>query len=235
MKRKEVASHSGDICLWNGRLYTGVWLAPTKGTGERWCAAIGVYDAETLELVKLAKVPWNCWAADGITAVDGVVYLALGAEGKYDFEKKRGRSCWYCRFDAETLEMIGEPFGVDHGDYSSCGAQNMTTDGRYIYASHYPYDEAKREPNIVVHDKDTFNVVAKHRFGWNTGLDVVPGGKDGAVRFAWCFSPNWTCEENVGNDPRVNIYGIVQFLELKDGVVSDFTKHGGGFEKEIER
>ena len=27
--------HGGDICLWNGKLYTGVWLKPKKG--PRWC------------------------------------------------------------------------------------------------------------------------------------------------------------------------------------------------------
>ena len=29
--------HGGDICLWNGKLYTGVWLKPKKGSGEKWC------------------------------------------------------------------------------------------------------------------------------------------------------------------------------------------------------
>ena len=124
-------------------------------------------------------------------AIDGVIYLAMGATGDYDPTTKSGRKCWYCKFKAETLEQIGEPFFVDHGDDSICGSQNMTTDGRYIYASHYTDDEAARTPNVVVHDKDSFKVVAKHRFGWNHGIDVVPGGKDGAVRFAWVFTPNW--------------------------------------------
>ena len=87
--------------------------------------------------------------------------------------------------------------------------------------------------DVVVHDKDTFKVVAKHKFGWNHGIDVVPGGKDGAVRFAWVFTPNWIgrlCKKQ-----KLPIYGIVQFVELKDGQVYDFTMRGGGFSKEIER
>ena len=28
---------------------------------------------------------------------------------------------------------------------------------------------------------------------------------------------------------------VVQFVELKDGQVYDFTMHGGGYNKEIER
>jgi len=173
----EVDRHGGDICFWNGKLYTGVALKP-KAKGEDWTPCI-------------------------------------------------------CVYDAETLEALGEPFAVDDGEISVCGAQNMTTDGKYIYVSHYTYDEREHTPNIVVHDKDTFAVVAKHHFGWNHGLDVVPGGKDGAVRFAWVFTPNWTAPDK--DDLRINVFGVVQFVELKDGKVIDFTAQGAGFEKFIER
>ena len=91
-------------------------------------------------------------------------------------------------------------------------------------------DEAAKTPNVIVHDKD-FNVIAKYRFGRNNGLDFVPGGKDGAVRFAWAFTPNWM---NGKQEPMVPIYGIVQFAELKDGQVSDLTYYGG-FSTFIER
>jgi glutaredoxin len=225
--------HGGDICIWNDRLYTGVWLPRNKATGEKACGAIYMYDAGTLELLKIQKVKSKDAGVDGITCLDGVIYLAMGATGKYDPVTKSGRKCWYCKFKAETLEQIGEPFSEDHGDDSDCGSQNMTTDGKYIYSSHYTYDEAARTPNVVVHDKDTFKVVAKYRFGWNHGIDVVPGGKDGAVRFAWVFTPNWVgrmCKKQ-----KLPLYGIVQFVELKDGQVFDFTEHGGGYSKEIER
>ena len=232
LNRVPVDPHGGDICLWNGKLYTGVWLNP-KVKGEKWCGAIYMYDAETLALLKTQKVKSKDAGVDGITCLDGIIYLAMGATGKYDSEKKCGRTCWYGKFNAETLEPIGEPFGEDHGDDSVCGSQNMTTDGKYIYSSHYTHDEAERTPNVVVHDKDTFKVVAKYTFGWNHGIDVVPGGKDGAVRFAWVFTPNWIgrlCKKE-----KLPIYGIVQFVELKDGQVFDFTMHGGGYDKEIER
>ena len=232
LNRVPVDPHSGDICLWNGRLYTGVWLKP-KVKDEKWCGAIYMYDAETLALLKAQKVKSKDAGVDGITCLDGIIYLGMGATGEYDTEKKCGRMCWYGKFNAETLEPICEPFGEDHGDDSVCGSQNMTSDGKYIYSSHYTHDEAERTPNVVVHDKDTFKVVAKYRFGWNHGIDVVPGGKDGAVRFAWVFTPNWIgrlCKKE-----KLPIYGIVQFVELKDGQVFDFTMHGGGYDKEIER
>ena len=230
LNRVPVDPHGGDICLWNGKLYTGVWHVKK---GEKSYGAIYMYDADTLELLKAQKVKSKDAGVDGITVLDGVIYLAMGATGKYDPETKSGRTCWYGKFKTETLEQIGEPFGEDHGDDSLCGSQNMCTDGKYIYSSHYTYDEAARTPNVVVHDKDTFKVVAKCRFGWNHGIDVVPGGKDGAVRFAWVFTPNWIgrlCKKE-----NLPLYGIVQFVELKDGQVIDFTEHGAGFGKEIER
>ena len=231
LKWTEVDRHGGDICIWNGKLYTGVARKP-KAKGEQWMPCIYVYDAETLEKINELRLPKE-GGCDGITVLDGVIYLALGCSGKYDPATKSGCYNKYCRFNAETLAQIGEPFAIDDGEKSVCGSQNMCTDGKYIYSSHYTYDERERTPNVVVHDKDTFKVVAKYKFGWNHGLDVVPGGKDGAVRFAWCFTPNWTIADK--KDPRINVYGVVQFVELKDGQVFDLTEHGGGFEKFIER
>ena len=233
LNRAPVDPHCGDICIWNGKLYTGVWLRPDNQKGEKERGAIYVYDAETLELLQARKVKSLNAGVDGITVHDGVIYLAMGATGKYDPETKSGRLCWYCKFRADTLEQIGEPIPVDHGDDSICGSQNMTTDGKYIYSSHYTADEAARTPNVVVHDKDTFKVVAKYRFGWNHGIDVVPGGKDGAVRFAWVFTPNWIAR--LCKEEKLPLWGIVQFVELKDGQVLDFTERGAGFRKEIER
>ena len=69
LNRTPVDPHSGDICIWNGKLYTGVWLKP-KTKGEKWCGAIGVYDAETLEHIKTQKVESLNAGVDGIAGVD---------------------------------------------------------------------------------------------------------------------------------------------------------------------
>lgn len=53
----------------------------------------------------------------------------------------------------------------------------------------------------------------------------------GAVRFAWCFTPNWIYSRQT---PMLPVQGIVQFGELKDGTFSDLTLYGG-FNKYIER
>ena len=212
LERRDVDAHGGDVCIWNGRLYTGVWLQPAKGSGEKPCAAIGVYDAGTLKLVEMRKLEWG--GVDGITCLDGVIYLGMGGS------RDRGKN-FYGKFDAATLEPLCEPFGVDADEGSICGAQNMCTDGKYIYASHYV--NGAETKNVAVHDKNDFKVVARYRFGQNNGLDVVPGGRDGALRFAWCFTPNWRNREN---HPAPPVCAVVMFGELKDGQFRDVTYYG---------
>lgn len=208
-----VDAHGGDICLWNGKLYTGVWLLPKKGSNDKPSAAICVYDADSLKLLRQHRLPWG--GADGITCLDGVIYLGMG-------NNAGRRKNWYGKFSAETLEPLCETFGVDDDEGSACGAQNMCTDGTYIYASHYTGNPAAN--NIIVHDKNDFRVVAKYQFGQNNGLDVVPGGTNGAVRFAWCFTPNWTNRDV--QSPPLPVQCIVQFGEVKEGRFQDITFYG---------
>ena len=213
----QVGVHGGDICYWNGKVYTGVWLKPEKGTNDPWCGAIGVYDAETLRPIRLRKFDWHC-GTDGITCLDGVIYLCMGP---HEQRRYRGHKNWYGKFDAETLEPLCEPFIVDHGEEANCGAQNMATDGKYIYSSYYVLSEQAHTPNLIVFDTD-FNVIAKYEYGWNQGMDVLPGGRDGAVRFAFCYTPNWMKSQE---QPPLRVQGVVKFAELKDGRFSDLTKY----------
>ena len=62
-------------------------------------------------------------------------------------------------------------------------------------------------------------------------MDVVPGGRDGAVRFAFCYTPNWMHSRQ---KPTLPMQGVVKFAELKDGTFSDITRYGV-FDKQIER
>ena len=50
---------------------------------------------------------------------------------------------------------------------------------------------------------------------WGVTEDgVAPGGGDGALRFAWAFTPNWRNRENRPSPP---VCAVVQFGELKEG------------------
>ena len=63
----------------------------------------------------------------------------------------------------------------------------------------------------------------RRRCGVPGGRDVVPGGRDGAVRFAFCCTPNWMLHQQ---KPPLPVQGVVRFAELKDGRFSDITKYG---------
>ena len=177
-------AHTGDLCASKGRLYVAVCSnGPGSYFGEengrQMLGLIQVYDAE-LNLLKekaVARPP------DGITVLDGVLYLGLGKAEMYPDKPYRGN--WYGKFNAETLEPLCEPFMVDHGHDSYVGIQNMTNDGEYIYANYYTVVEAERTPNFVKYDRN-MNVVATTRFGYAYGVDFIPGGADGTRRFMYC-------------------------------------------------
>ena len=210
IKRVEVMRHTGDICLWNGRLYTAVCHSDTgEGRGR-----IQMFD-EDLNFIKEQTF---ARPADGITCLDGVLYVGLGPAGT---KEQPFRGNWYGKFDAETLKPLCEPFRLDHGFDCSAGVQNMTTDGKFIYANYYCPDETADTPCFIMFDKD-MNVKGAHLFGWRQGVDVVPGGKDGAVRFVYCTTINW-----IGSSTKcaVPVQGLVQFAELKDGKIRDISRH----------
>jgi hypothetical protein len=217
IKRVEVKRHTGDICLWKGRLYTALCHADTgKGRGS-----IQVFD-EDLNFVKEASF---ARPADGITCLDGVLYVGLGPAGT-KAEPYRGN--WYGKFDAETLKPLCEPFRLDHGYDCHAGVQNLTTDGKYIYANYYCPDETADTPCFIVFDRD-MKVKGAHLFGWRQGMDVVPGGKDGAVRFIYCTTINW-----YGTKHHAAVQALVQFAELKNGRIRDISRHCI-FDKPIDR
>ena len=201
--RVEVPIHTGDICAWNGRLYTAVSKSSSDGKGR-----IQVFD-EYLNLVKDAPIRRG---ADGITCLNGVIYIGLGSGGT---TAQPNRGNWYGKYDAETLEPLCDPFRIDHGYDTSSGVQNMTTDGTYLYVNFYCPDETADTPCFIVFDKD-MNVLDAHLFGWRQGLDVVPGGENGAVRFAYCTTANWMSS---GQRPVLPVQAVVRFAELKDGAI----------------
>ena len=210
VKRVEVPRHTGDICLWNGKLYTAV-CHDDKGKGR---GRIQVYDEE----LDFLNETYMARPGDGITCIDGVLYVGLGPAGT---KEQPYRGNWYGKFDAETLKPLCEPFRLDHGHDCSAGVQNMTTDGTYIYANYYCPDETADTPCFIVFDRD-MNVKGAHVFGWRQGMDVVPGGKDGAVRFIYCTTINW-----IGSATKcaVPVQALVQFAELKDGRIRDISRH----------
>ena len=202
-----VDKHTGDICLWKGRIYSAVCLPGKQPDGCR--GRIEVFDAEDLSFIRRTKFERS---ADGITCVNGTIYIGLGPVLD---KAKPFRGNYFGKFDAETLEPRCEPFIVDHGYDVSAGVQDIATDGERLYINFYTPEEGT--PCFFVFDLD-FNVLGAHVFGWRNGHDVVGGGKDGAVRFVWLETVGWM---------RKDAYpqALVNYAELKDGKISDLSQH----------
>ena len=76
LKRVEAERHTGDICWWNGRLYTVVSVGGRRKETPKITGAIQEYD-ENLTLLR--EVTWTGHGGDGITCLDGVIYVGMSA------------------------------------------------------------------------------------------------------------------------------------------------------------
>ena len=210
--RVRADKHTGDICFWNGKLYTAV-CGKQETPGHR--GRIDVWD-ENLKLIKSSSFARS---ADGITCLDGVLYVGLGPARD---PAKPFRGNYFGKFDAETLQPLCEPFLVDHGYDASAGVQNIATDGEKLYINFYTPEEDY--PCFFVFDKD-FNVLQSHVFGWRHGVDLVGGGEPGAVRLIYALTINcWSQASKQKLDPAPS-QNLFRYAELKDGKIHDITRY----------
>ena len=216
IKRVEAERHTGDICWWNGRLYTVVSVGGRRKETPKITGAIQEYD-ENLTLLR--EVTWTGHGGDGITCLDGVLYVGLGPARD---PAKPFRGNYFGKFDAETLQPLCEPFLVDHGYDASAGVQNIATDGEKLYINFYTPEEDY--PCFFVFDKD-FNVLQSHVFGWRHGVDLVGGGEPGAVRLIYALTINcWSQASKQKLDPAPS-QNLFRYAELKDGKINDITRY----------
>lgn len=168
LKSREVPNHTGDLCWYEGELYAALALSgtsdspladPSAGIGK-----IQVFDKD-LKLVRETEIDRR---TDGITCLDGVLYVGMGS--KTQPSKNPHRVNILGRFDAKTLKEIAPRAEFDYGYETKYSFQNITTDGKELYGSFYSVDGA---PQIVVFDKD-LNVLRTYFLKANQGLDVMP-------------------------------------------------------------
>ena len=210
--RVRADKHTGDICFWNGKLYTAV-CGKQETPGHR--GRIDVWD-ENLKLIKSSSFARS---ADGITCLDGVLYVGLGPAR---IPEKPFRGNYFGKFDAETLQPLCEPFLVDHGYDCSAGVQNIATDGERLYINFYTPEEDY--PCFFVFDKD-FKVLQSHVFGWRHGVDLVGGGEPGVVRLIYALTINcWSKASKQPLDPAPS-QNLFRYAELKDGKIHDITRY----------
>ena len=186
VKRVEATNHTGDLCWWNGRIYSSV-----ADRGERaGKGRIQVFD-EDLNL--LHDVP-TAKTMDGITCLGGVLYIGNGVKPWPGMKeaKEPHRSNLTIRYDAVTLEPLSGMDEIDHGQNTCYGIQNLTTDGERLFARFYP---AKGCDNTVIYTKD-WKPLATFKTGRAHGMECV-----GPDLFILCETVNWVNSRTTPTGP----------------------------------
>ena len=212
LKKKPVISHTGDICFWNGEIYTAVSVygGPNKGKGM-----IQVFDQE-LNLVRETLLDRS---TDGITILDGVLYLGMGAN--HVPSKDPHRENWVGFFDPKTLKPLGERQIIDFGYVTNYGIQDISNDGKHVLCAFY--SAKKGQPNFIAFDKDWKVVRADCTYYASNGFDRLParfGGENPRFfRVKTVMSPKNKAEPKAQRKLSVKI----DFFEWKDGKAVDIT------------
>jgi hypothetical protein len=200
LKTLDVITHTGDVCWYDGCLYTSVAVygGPNKGKGM-----IQVFD-KNLDLQRETLIDRG---TDGITLLDGTLYVGMGA--KTQPSKEPHRVNLFGRFDPVSLKETAPRQEVDYGFETHYGAQNMLTDGKILYVNFYG---AKGSPPFVAFDKD-FKPLKTFRFGTGQGADFVPAARAaGKVRvFTIRTTGNWRAR---GDQPAEPPGARIQFYDF---------------------
>ena len=213
LKKKTVISHTGDICFWNGEIYTSVSVygGPNKGKGM-----IQVFDQD-LNMVRETLLDRG---TDGITILDGVLYLGMGSN--HVPSKEAHRENWVGRFDPKTLKPLGERQIIDFGYATHYGIQDISNDGKHILCAFYSVK--KDQPNLIVFDKDLKVVRADCTYHASNGFDRLParfgGDHPRFFRVKTVMSPKSKAAPKAQRKLSVKI----DFFEWQDGKAVDITK-----------
>ena len=213
LKKKSVISHTGDICFWQGEIYTSVAVygGPNKGKGM-----IQVFDQE-LNLVRETLLDRS---TDGITILDGVLYLGMGAN--HVPSKEAHRENLVGRFDPKTLKPLGERQIIDFGYVTNYGIQDISNDGKHVLCAFY--SAKKDQPNFIAFDKDWKVVRADCTYYASNGFDRLParfGGENPRfLRVKTVRPPKSKAAPKAARKLSV----MIDFFEWADGKAVDITK-----------
>jgi len=184
VKSVPVVSHTGDLCYRDGHVYTAVAVygGPEKGKGK-----VQVFDAD-LNLVREATYDRGL---DGISFFNGAFYVGRGShletvphkEGVAPQSKTPHLENELIVVDPETL-AVKKRHVFSHGSKTHYGAQNVTSDGKALYATFYPADG--KSPDLVVFDAE-MRPLRGYRVRSSTGFEYCPA-EDGTPRFVRCVS-----------------------------------------------
>ena len=186
IKALPVISHMGDLCFYNGRVYTSVSVYDGERKGQ---GLIQVYDAD-LNLLREKYYPRGM---DGIACLNGKLYVGNGShletvphrQGEVPQSKTPHLDNVMAIVDPETLELERSVV-YSHGEKTKYGAQNIETDGKLLYVSFYP--ATAKDPDLVAYDVE-LKPVAKFRAKASNGL-IYTGETDGVPSFLKIVTTN---------------------------------------------
>lgn len=166
-------SHTGDICFYNGKIYSAVAYYDKARNGR---GAIKEYSADLKELRTYELDN----SSDGITAMNGFLYFGIGPNPQ---KLHRGN-----KVAKLPVDMSGKPeiFEIDHGYPTHFGVQTMTNDGKNIFMSFYG-GGAKNTCHSAAFTPE-LKLVKAIKFSASIGFDVFPGvgSADDPVFFKLC-------------------------------------------------
>ena len=213
LKKVPVVCHTGDICFWEGHVYTSVsvYQGPDKGKG-----IIQVFDAD-LNLVREAKLERS---TDGITILDGVLYIGMGSN--HVPSREAHRENWAGRFDPKTLKPLGERQIIDFGYVTHYGIQDISNDGKHILCAFY--SAKKGQPNFVAFDKDWKVVRADCTYYASNGFDRLPARFGGDQPRFFRVKTHRAPTDKANPKARRPLSVTIDFFEWKDGKPVDITQ-----------
>lgn len=212
VKRVAAPSHTGDICVHDGRLYAAVaYWGP--GVRKRDGVKGGIWEYDT-DLNCIRQRDYPC-GFDGIDVLDGKLYVGAGPNPMENHRTNR-----FMRVSLETLGEI-DVTELDYGYETHFGAQNVASDGESLYAVFYS-DQGK---GTVVLDKDLKVIriadTNETQGASGCGFTAVPKGRAGGRRlFAKLNNVNSRLEDQRLGQQN---YATVEFLEIRDGKFVDAT------------
>ena len=190
LARVAATNHTGDICWWNGRIYSSI-------AGRKAWAGKGRIQVFDEELNLLHDVP-TAKTMDGITCLGGVLYVGNGVKAWPGMKepKEPHRTNLAIRYDAVTLEPLGGMEEIDYGQNTCWGIQNLTTDGERLFARFYVPTGCA---NTVIYTKDWKPIATMKVPLSSHGMEYLGGNL-----FLFCHTLNsgdkYFCEATKGSD-----------------------------------
>jgi hypothetical protein len=161
LKSIPVASHHGDLCFHEGRVYVAVNLGKFNqpaGQADSW---IYIYNADDLSLASKHRVPEAVHGAGGVGVRDGRFFvvggLPEGVDENYVYEYDR------------QLQFVRRH--VLRSGYTLMGIQTATfAHGRWWFGCY-------GTPKTLLIANPQFRMLGRHEFDCSLGIEALPEGR----------------------------------------------------------